>query len=120
MANTKAVSSKPSGALSNPFQASPYVKYRPLYYIAAFLIPALLTFIAYALFGAYPFNGRSVLTLDLNGQYVYYFEAIRDAFWGGRSALYSWERNLSGGFQGVIGDYLASPFTLIVILLPER
>ncbi len=120
MANTKAVSSKPSGALSNPFQASPYVKYRPLYYIAAFLIPALLTFIAYALFGVYPFNGRSVLTLDLNGQYVYYFEAIRDAFWGGRSALYSWERNLSGGFQSVIGYYLASPFTLIVVLLPKK
>ncbi|MBR2283565.1 MAG: YfhO family protein [Ruminococcus sp.] len=90
------------------------------FYLAAFLIPALLTFIAYALFGVYPFNERSVLTLDLNGQYVQYFEGIRDAFWGGRSALYSWERNLSGGFQGVIGYYLASPFTFIVILMPRK
>ncbi|MBP3242242.1 MAG: YfhO family protein [Ruminococcus sp.] len=117
MAKTKAVSSKPENALPAP---SEYVKYRPLYYVAAFLIPALLTFIAYALFGVYPFGERSVLTLDLNGQYVYYFEAIRDAFWGDRTALYSWQRNLSGGFQGVIGYYLASPFTLIVILLPRK
>lgn len=120
MANSKAVSKKPATALKAPAFRSTYVKNRPLYLIAAFLIPALLTFIAYALFGVYPFNGRSVLTLDLNGQYVYYFEAIRDAFWTGKSALYSWQRNLSGGFQGVIGYYLASPFTFIVILLPKR
>ena len=75
MANTKAVSKKPASALKAPAYRSTYVKNRPLYLIAAFLIPALLTFIAYALFGVYPFNGRSVLTLDLNGQYVYYFEA---------------------------------------------
>ncbi len=106
-------------AAQNIYKADSYVKNRWLYYLAAFLIPAILTFIAYALFGVYPFGERSVLTLDLNGQYVYYFEAIRDAFWGGRSALYSWARNLSGGFQGVIGYYLASPFTFIVILLPR-
>ncbi len=120
LANTKAVSKKPASALKAPAYRSTYVKNRPLYLIAAFLIPALLTFIAYALFGVYPFNGRSVLTLDLNGQYVYYFEAIRDAFWTDKSALYSWQRNLSGGFQGVIGYYLASPFTFIVILLPKK
>ena len=61
-----------------------------------------------------------MLTLDLNGQYVYYFENIRDAFWSGRNPLYSWARNLSGGYQGVIGYYLASPFTFIVILLPRK
>ena len=51
-------------------------------YFAAFLIPAALTYLAYAIFGLYPFGEESVLCLDLNGQYVYYFEALRDAFWG--------------------------------------
>ncbi len=123
MSTTTAVSKKPAGALQTPDangkRGNFWVNSFP-FYAAAFLIPALLTFIAYVLFGVYPFNVRSVLTLDLNGQYVHYFEAIRDAFWGGRSMLYSWERNLSGGFQGVIGYYLASPFTLIVILLPRK
>ena len=61
-----------------------YVKNRWAYYLCAFMIPAILTFIAYMFFKVYPAGTRSVLTLDLNGQYVYYFEAIRDAFWGGR------------------------------------
>ena len=78
-----------------------------------------LTYLAYALFGMYPFGPESVLCLDLNGQYVYYFEAIRDAFWGDGSIFYNWSRNLSGEFFGIIGYYLASPFTLIVILLPR-
>jgi len=119
LAKTKAVGSAPSYA-KYPVKPPEYVKFRFAYIIASFLIPALLTLIAYALFGVYPFGERSVLTLDLNGQYVYYFENIRDAFWSGRNPLYSWARNLSGGYQGVIGYYLASPFTFIVILLPRK
>ncbi len=88
-------------------------------YFASFFIPVILTFIAYAAFGIYPFGDRSVLALDLNGQYVYYFEALRDAFWGDGSIFYNWSRNLSGEFMGIIGYYLASPFTLIVMLLPR-
>jgi len=93
--------------------------YDKRFYFAAFLIPVVLTYIAYAIFGIAPFGDHSVLCLDLNGQYVYYFEAIRDAFWGDGSIFYDWSRNLSGNFMGIIGYYLASPFTLIVILLPE-
>ena len=117
MSKSKAGTKSRAAVSVEPIRA--YVKYRPLYYIAAFLIPALLGLIAYAFFRVYPFGTRSVLTLDLNGQYVYYFENIRRCFWEGKTALYSWARNLSGGFQGVIGYYLASPFTFIVILLPR-
>ncbi|MBR6420905.1 MAG: YfhO family protein [Oscillospiraceae bacterium] len=94
--------------------------YRNRAYFAAFFIPVILLYIAYAFFGLTPYGDHSVLCLDLNGQYVYYFEAIRDAFHGNGSILYNWSRNLSGGYQGVIGYYLASPFTLIVILLPRK
>ncbi|MGN0585032.1 MAG: YfhO family protein [Ruminococcus sp.] len=93
--------------------------YDKRFYFIAFFIPVVLTYIAYAIFGIAPFGEQSVLCLDLNGQYVYYFEAIRDAFWGDGSIFYDWSRNLSGNFMGIIGYYLASPFTLIVILLPE-
>ncbi|MBR2913216.1 MAG: YfhO family protein [Oscillospiraceae bacterium] len=89
-------------------------------YIIAFFIPIVIMYISYAIFGLYPFGEESVLVLDLNAQYVYYFEALRDAFWGDGSAFYSWSRNLSGEYMGIIGYYLASPFTLIVMLLPEK
>ncbi len=89
-------------------------------YFIAFFIPIILMYISYAIFGLHPFGEESVLVLDLNAQYVYYFEALRDAFWGDGSAFYSWARNLSGEFMGIIGYYLASPFTLIVMLLPQK
>lgn len=89
-------------------------------YLTAFFLPVVLVLIAYANFDIYPFGKEgSVLALDLNGQYIYYFEAIRDAFWGDGSFFYNWSRDLSGEFMGIIGYYLASPFTLIPILLPR-
>ncbi len=93
---------------------------RNRYYFIAFFIPVILMYISYAIFGLAPFGEKSVLALDFNAQYVYYFEALRDAFWGEGSIFYSWGRNLSGGMMGVIGYYLASPFTLIVMILPRK
>ena len=110
--------------------------YKNRFYIYAFFIPFIIMAIAYGLFDVYPLGNimgtnfedipkrkaahdGSVLVLDLNGQYVYYFEALRDALWGKGSILYNWSRNLSGEFMGIIGYYLASPFTLIVMLLPR-
>ena len=81
---------------------------RNKFYLIAFFIPVALTYLAYALFGISPFGEESVLCLDLNGQYVYYFESLRDAFWGDGSIFYNWSRNLSGNFMGIIGYYLAS------------
>lgn len=61
----------------------------------------------------------SVLVLDLNGQYVSYYEMLKDAVWGDHSLIYSWSRNLSGETMGMFGYYLASPFMWIVVLLPR-
>lgn len=119
MAKSNAISAKTALTPADILAGKRGLKSKPWIYVAAFFIPAILTFIAYAAFEIYPFGDRSVLALDLNGQYIYYFEHIRDAFWGDSSIFYSWERNLSGEFMGVIGYYLASPFTLIVMLLPR-
>ena len=94
--------------------------FRNRWYFLAFFLPVVLMYISYAIFGLAPFGKQSVLALDFNAQYVYYFEDLRDAFWSDSSVAYSWGRNLSGGMMGVIGYYLASPFTLIVMLLPRK
>lgn len=111
---------RPGGKAAENISAFRSQKFSLLFCFAAFLIPFLLTLIAYAGFDVYPFGKRSVLTLDLNGQYIYYFEGIRNAFRGDGSIFYNWSRNLSGGFMGVVGYYLASPFTLIPILMPRE
>ncbi len=86
----------------------------------SFAVPCLILLISYFIFGVYPFGERSVLALDLNGQYVYYYDYMYDVFAGKESIFYSWSRNLSGEFMGIIGYYLASPFNLLVWIWPRE
>lgn len=88
-------------------------------YLFAFFIPMIVLLVSYFIFGIYPFGDESVLVLDLSGQYVYYYENLRDAFWGNGSFVNSWSRNLTGETMGIFAYYLASPFTLIIMLLPR-
>ncbi len=89
-------------------------------YILAFFIPAAILYIAYAVFGVYPFGERSVLALDLNAQYVSYFEYMYDVFAGKESIFYCWSRSFSGEFLGLFAYYLASPFNFIVWAFPRE
>lgn len=93
---------------------------RPFFlYLLCFILPAGIMYLAYALFKVHPFGDGSVLVLDLNGQYVYYYEAFRDAVMGDGSLIYSWSRNLSGNMFGIFAYYLASPFMFLVCLFPR-
>lgn len=91
---------------------------RRAYFLAA-LLPAVLLLCAYMFFGVYPFGKRSVLALDLNAQYVYYFDYMRDVLSGKESLFYSWSGSLSGEFFGTFAYYLASPFNFIVWAFPR-
>lgn len=89
------------------------------YLLICFILPALLMWLVYITMKVYPFGEESVLVLDLNGQYVYFFEALRDIIRGGGSLLYSFRRALGGEFMGIIGYYLASPFSIITAIFPD-
>lgn len=91
----------------------------PWYLMAAFFLPLALMYLIYIGMEVFPFGKNSVLVLDLNGQYVYYFEYFREIIHGDASLLYSWTRSLGGEFLGIFAYYLCSPFSLIVALLPK-
>ena len=59
-------------------------------YFFVFFLPVAIMFSAYAFFKIHPIGDSSVLVLDLNGQYVYYYEQFRDAFHGNGSFIYNW------------------------------
>lgn len=92
-------------------------KYSYLAY--CFGIPVVLYFLIYLSMGLHPFGNGSVLVLDLNGQYVYFYEALRNAVVGDTSLLYSFARQLGGEFLGIYAYYVASPFSYIVCLFPQ-
>ena len=96
--------------------AKPFDAY---YLIAAFIIPFMIMLAVYVCMEKHPFGNQSVLTLDMQAQYVYYFEALRRLLTEGGSWLYSWERTLGGEFMGIVAYYVASPFNLMVVLFPK-
>lgn len=101
-------------ALWDRFSHSEY-----LYLIAAFFLPFTILLGAYACLGTHPFGNGTVLTLDLQAQYIYYYEEIRRLLTEGGSWLYSWKRTLGGEFMGIVAYYGASPFNLIFALFPK-
>ncbi len=109
----------PAGTVSPNKKGVKQWIYQHRIYGLVFLIPFVIMYIVYAVFKVHPWGDNSVLVLDLNGQYVYYYEALRDAFWGDGSFIYSWNRNLSGEMFGIFAYYLLSPFMLIICILPR-
>ena len=86
----------------------------------AFLVPVVLNYLIYFSMGIHPFGDGSVLVLDLNGQYVYFYEALRNFVYGDTSLLYSFSRALGGDFMGIYAYYIASPFSYLVCLFPQE
>lgn len=93
---------------------------RAAYLAFCFILPVLLMYLIYLAMEIHPFGDGSVLVLDLNGQYVYFFEALRKAVYGEGSLLYSFFRALGGEFMGIYAYYLASPLSYIVALFPQE
>ncbi len=102
------------GYIQNKISSSP-----SSYLFYAFIIPAALTYLIYLSMGIHPFGDGSVLVLDLNGQYVYFFESLRNAIYGDGSFLYTFFRALGGEYMGMYAYYLASPLSYIVALFPQ-
>jgi len=92
--------------------------YQQRYIWWAFFIPFSLMFLVYVAMQVWPFGQNSVLVLDLNGQYVYFYAALRNFVRGDASLMYSWSRVLGGEFFGIYAYYIASPFSYIVALFP--
>jgi len=88
-------------------------------YFCSFLVPFFIMGLHYASMEVWPFGDSSVLVLDLNGQYVYFFEAFRDIIREGGSISYTWLRAMGGEFMGIFAYYLASPFSLLTALFPD-
>lgn len=90
------------------------------YCYLSFALPIIVLYITYACVGMYPFGEKTILTLDMDGQYIYFFEQIRDIYTGKESLFYTFERSLGGEFLGCFTYYLASPLSLVVVLFPRN
>ena len=95
-------------------------KYDAAYLSWCFFLSAAIMLLVYVAMDVYPFGKSSVLVLDLNGQYVQFFAGLRAILHGDGSILYSFSRSLGGEFLGIFTYYLASPFSWLVAIFPEK
>ena len=65
-------------------------------YFLAFIIPMLIMVLLYMIVGIYPFGSKTVLTVDLQNQYVEFFSAFKDIVQNGGNIFYSFSKTLGG------------------------
>lgn len=82
----------------------------------AFCLPVFLMLAIYAFLGIYPFGGKSVLTIDLNNQYISFFSYLKEILKGRHGVFYSFSKTLGGDMVGLMAYYLMSPLNLLVLL----
>lgn len=91
-----------------------------LIYLLSALTPLLCMLVIYAVFGVFPFGDRTVLVMDLNGQYADFMMYYRRALLGGDSLFYSLTKEMGGNVFGLFSYYLSSPFTLLMLFFPNE
>ena len=83
--------------------------------ISTFIISALLITIIYALTGIYPFGNKTILTMDMSGQYINFLEYFKNVLLGKASLFYNFSMNLGSNVFGVFAYYAGSPLNLILL-----
>ncbi|HHV65676.1 MAG TPA: YfhO family protein [Peptococcaceae bacterium] len=89
-------------------------------YFLAFFLPFFILGLVYLKHGMYPLGDKTVLICDLSGQYVDFFATYYEILTQGQSLLYSWQAGLGLNFLGLFAYYLASPFSLLIVLFPKE
>lgn len=86
-----------------------------------FGLPFLTILVVFILQHMFPFGGHTLLTYDLNEQYIDFFSFYRNTLLHHPSQLlYSFTNGLGGETLGLWAYYLLSPFNLILLLTPGK
>lgn len=89
--------------------------------ILSFVVsPVILASILFIHYNIYPFGTKTILTYDLSYQFVEFFALFRRMITEGHSLQYSWQLGLGSGTTAWFAYYMMTPFTLLVLLFPEK
>lgn len=87
-------------------------------YLSAFVIAEIIMVCILKAGEFYPFGTKSMLIMDMKGQYVEFLASLRSIFKGESSIFFSWSRSMGGNFIGVFAYYIASPLSFLTLLFP--
>ncbi len=93
---------------------------KQLIHLAAFVIPAGIFLCAVARLGVYPFGEKTMLTVDMDSEYIDYFTRLGESLRGGGSLLRSQYMGMGLNMTGLIAFYAASPLNLLFAVTPPE
>ena len=91
-----------------------------LYFVLAFLIPALIMLYGFKKQKIHPFGEEQMLVIDLWHQYYPFFRVVREKLMTGGSFLYSWQNGMGTNFLSLISYYAASPLNWLSIFFSDE
>lgn len=92
-------------------------KMRAVPYAAAFIVPIGIMMILLIMVGIFPFGDRSILSKDLDNQYISFFGYIKEIAKDPTSIFYSFSKNIGGEMVGLTAYYLMSPLNILYLFV---
>lgn len=89
-------------------------------HILAFLIPLVMVQVFFALCGIYPYGGSSILTGDMNVEFVNFYAYFINIFSSKNDLSYMLAKTLGGDFPGLAAFQLHDPLLFILFLFPRE
>lgn len=82
--------------------------------ILCFMLPAVIMLIAFAKMGMAPFGEKSILIMDMSGQYIEFLCGLKNG-----DIFFSWSKALGGNYIGVFTYYVSSPLSFLTLFCPN-
>ena len=89
-------------------------------YILSFVIPFVMYLIIGIIIKLYPLSDNTILSSDLNSQFITFFNFFKKQFSTNNDFIYTFSKNLGGDMVGFSAYYLHNPFLFILFLFPHE
>ena len=90
------------------------------FFLAGFALSALVTGIAFACLGVWPFGDKTVLIVDSLHQYLPFYTDLHGKLADSESLLFSFSGGLGYNFWSTYAYYLASPLNFLMAFIPKE
>ncbi len=85
-----------------------------------FSLPVVVLLCIFLTYNIAPFGDKSVLIMDMSGQYCEFYCGLKNISYNNGGILFSWSKAFGGNYAGVFAYYLASPLSLLTLLCPNE
>lgn len=88
-------------------------------FFLGFLLSGTILTLCFIHLKIWPFGDQTLLVVDSVHQYLSFFMELKEKLGQGDSLLYSFSGGLGFDFWGTVAYYLASPFNIFLVFVPE-